>query len=139
MADHDPQQPSFWASLVKLGRSVVDLGRAFDGKDPLPAPVEDSNRNDASDNPAAREPEAPLALPAPDAHFEDAQLLTQHTPGWHVPHPTRLPVPTYAPAMTAFGIVFIALGAVTVWPLSVVGVVIFVLAIAKWIGELLHD
>ena len=45
----------------------------------------------------------------------------------------------YAPSMTAFGIVFIALGAVTKWPLSVIGAVIFVFAIAKWIGELLHD
>ena len=41
--------------------------------------------------------------------------------------------------MTAFGIVFVALGAVTVWPLSIVGALIFVAGIAKWIGELLHD
>ena len=94
---------------------------------------------DAAEIENTHEPALPLALPAPEAHFEDSQFLTQHTPGWHVPHPTRLPVPTYAPAMTAFGIVFIALGAVTVWPLSVIGAVIFVLAIAKWIGELLHD
>jgi hypothetical protein len=39
--------------------------------------------------------------------------------------------------MIAFGIVFIALGAVTVWPLSIVGAFIFVFALAKWIGELL--
>ncbi len=139
MADQEPKHENFFASLKKLGRSMVDLGLAFEGKDPLPVPAEHPDVDNASEPEAAAGPELPLLLPAPEAHFEDAQLLTQHTPGWHVPHPTRLPVPTYAPAMTAFGIVFIALGAVTVWPLSVIGAVIFVLAIAKWIGELLHD
>ncbi len=75
----------------------------------------------------------------PAKNFEDAQLLTQHTRGWNIPSPSRLAAPSYAPAMTAFGIVFIAVGAVTKWPLSVIGAVIFVAAIAKWIGELLHD
>ncbi len=56
-----------------------------------------------------------------------------------MPGPARLAAPSYAPAMTSFGIVFIALGAVTKWPLSVIGAIIFVLAIAMWIGELLHD
>ena len=138
MADQDPPRQSLFASLKALARSLVDLGRAFQGRSPLPGPIESLDAT-GSDTKIVRTPELPLALPEPQLHFEDAQLLTQHTPGWHVPHPTRLPVPTYAPAMTAFGIVFIALGAVTVWPLSAVGALIFVLAIAKWIGELLHD
>ena len=139
MVDQQPQRSSLFSALKSLGRSMVDLGRAFEGRDPLPWLTEHTDLSAASGVEAPQEPALPLALPAPEAHFEDAQLLTQHTPGWHIPHPTRLPVPTYAPAMTAFGIVFIALGAVTVWPLSVIGAVIFVLAIAKWIGELLHD
>lgn len=138
MADREPQSPSFFSSLRSLGRSVVDLGRAFEGKDRLPTSLEDTSP-DVPEVENAPEPQAPLALPAPQAHFEDAQLLTQHTPGWHVPHPTHLPVPTYAPVMTAFGVVFIALGAVTAGPISVIGGVIFLLAVAKWIGELLHD
>jgi hypothetical protein len=129
MADQDSKKPDFFASLAALGRSLFDLVRAFRGNAPLPhAQATVSN-----------EPAHTLALPIPAEHAEAAQLITQHTPGWHVPHPSRLPAPTYAPVMTAFGIVFIALGAVTVWPLSLVGAVIFVLAIAKWIGELLHD
>ena len=73
------------------------------------------------------------------ANEPQAGSLTEHRLGWHVPHPSRLPVPTYAPVMTAFGIVFIALGAVTVWPLSVIGAFIFFAGLGKWIGELLHD
>ena len=133
MADRNTSETGFFASLPKLGRSLVDLGRAFEGKSPVSVtnlPAQAESELDAG---------MPLALPAPEQHSEGAQLLTQHTPGWHIPHPTRLPVPTYAPVMTAFGIVFIALGAVTVWPLSIVGALIFVAGIAKWIGELLHD
>lgn len=126
MADPSPK-PTLWQQLTGIGRSLVDLGRALEGK--------------AASIPADSNPELdlPLMLPAPPRHAENAQLLTQRTPGWHVPHPSHLPVPTYAPAMTAFGIVFIALGAVTVWPVSLIGAVIFFAAIAKWIGELLYD
>jgi hypothetical protein len=127
MANHDPKSTGLFASLAKLGRSIVDLVRVVE---------EEATRLDTLD---AEPAPAPLTLPAGEPNSEAAQLLTQHTPGWTVPHPSRLPVPTYSPAMTAFGIVFIALGAVTVWPLSVVGAAIFVAGIAKWIGELLHD
>lgn len=127
MAESSPKL-TIWQQLVSIGRSLVDIGRAIEGKSPLSA-----------GDPSTPDLDMPLMLPSPPPHAENAQLLTQHTPGWRIPNPTHLPVPTYAPAMTAFGIVFIALGAVTVWPLSVIGALIFVLAIAKWIGELLHD
>ena len=128
MAEPD-QKSTLWQQFVAIGRSLAGLGRAREGKD-LSSPSNDD---------LPPEFQLPLMLPAPARHAENPQLLTQHTPGWHIPNPTHLPVPTYAPAMTAFGIVFIALGAVTMWPLSVIGAVIFFLAIGKWIGELLHD
>lgn len=127
MAEPPATLRSLLYALKGLGQSLMDLTNT--------TPV------DAGADPTREEQEvAPqLTLPAPQTHFEGAQVLEQHTPGWHVPHPSHLAVPSYAPAMTAFGIVFIALGAVTRWPLSVIGAAIFVLAIAKWIGELLHD
>lgn len=83
---------------------------------------------------------ATLKPPTPaHAHTAAGSLLLQHQPGWNAPHLRKLAAPTYAPAMTAFGIVFIALGAVTMWIVSVIGVLIFALAMTKWIGELLHD
>ena len=70
---------------------------------------------------------------------QTGSLLLQHRSSWSTPHLQKLAAPTYAPAMTAFGIVFVALGAVTMWIISVVGVVLFVCAIGMWIGDLLHD
>ncbi len=100
MADPS-QKPTLWQQLVGIGRSLVDIVRVIEGESAL-------HSHDDSTEPHL---DLPLLLPAPARHAENAQLLTQHTPGWNVPHPTHLPVPTYAPAMTAFGIVFIALGA----------------------------
>ena len=129
MADKTPSRPSLISSFAALGRSVVDLFQAANriwSRDEVP-------------HSKSEEPPAQFALPVPDQRPENAQLLFQRTPGWNTPSPSRLAAPSYAPAMTSFGIVSIALGAVTKWPLSLIGAVIFVLAIAKWIGELLHD
>ena len=128
MADRPTKLPGLFSSLLQLGQALRDFVRALEGKAPLHGFDAVPHHNEATPQ---------LALPSGEAHSEAAQLLTQQIPGWHTPAPSTLPIPTYAPAMTAFGIVFIALGAVTVWPLSIVGGLIFVLAVAKWIGELL--
>ena len=123
----DPASRSFFAELGALGKSIVGLFHAFSGS------TVDAHKSEDDERPPQ------LLLPAGEPHFENAQMLTEHNQGWHTPQPSSLAAPSYAPAMTAFGVVFIALGAVTKWPLSVIGAFIFVLAIAKWIGELLHD
>ena len=123
----DPSKKSFFAELAAFGRSLVNLADAVRG-----GPMDAHEPEDDG-------PPSQLLLPGGNPNFENAQLLTEHTEGWHTPHPSSLAAPSYAPAMTAFGVVFIALGAVTTWPLSVIGALIFVFAIAKWIGELLHD
>ncbi len=128
MADLPSKSSKLATSVVQFGRALRDLIRVFEGKPRLYA---DDSEFPHDDTPTQ------LALPPGEAHCEAAQLLTQHTPGWHVPSPSTLPAPTYAPATTAFGIIFIALGAVTVWPLSVIGALIFVLGLSKWIGDLL--
>lgn len=79
-----------------------------------------------------------MADPQPSSSEAGTNLLL-HQQDWNTPQQHTLAAPTYAPAMTAFGIVFIALGAVTMWVVSVVGLVIFINAIAMWIGDLLHD
>lgn len=128
MADLPSKRSNFSSSVVQFGRALRDLVRVFEGKPRLYAGDSELPHDEAP---------IQLVLPAGEAHAEAAQLLTQRTPGWHIPAPSTLPAPTYAPATTAFGIVFIALGAVTVWPLSVIGALIFVLGLSKWIGDLL--
>lgn len=124
MSDKMAQQPTFASELGELGRNLEDLVEA------LAPPLSPGAQ-------ALLEAPAMLALPPADEHTVNAQVLKEHTPGWHVPHPSKLPAPSYAPAVTAFGIVFLALGAVTMWPLSVIGAAIILLGLATWIGDLL--
>jgi hypothetical protein len=56
--------------------------------------------------------------------------------GWSEPKPDRLPVPTYAPAIMAFGIVIFAMGLATVWYVCLVGSLVFAVAAWRWTGEL---
>ena len=58
---------------------------------------------------------------------------------WSRPLPEKVPRPTYYPAMFALGCIFTLFGIVTLWPMSVVGVVLFVVALIGWIGEMRHD
>jgi len=62
----------------------------------------------------------------------DSELL----PGWHRPTPERLPVPTFAPAIMAMGIVFFVMGIVTTWYVCVVGIIAFAVATWLWVAEL---
>ncbi len=58
--------------------------------------------------------------------------------GWHAPDHLDLPAPTYWPAVTALAIVFLAWGIVTFWLISVVGLLLLIVGLAGWIGDLQH-
>src|SRR5579875_2800656 len=53
------------------------------------------------------------------------ELESAPLPGWGEPQPDRLPVPTYAPAVMAFGVVIFAMGLATIWYVCVVGSLVF--------------
>ncbi len=59
-------------------------------------------------------------------------------PGWHVPEHLELPEPTYWPAVLAFGITLFAWGLVTSYVIIGVGLLVFAVALAGWIGDLRH-
>lgn len=63
-------------------------------------------------------------------------LASARIPGWNQPTPERLPVPTFAPAIMAMGIVVFAMGIVTTWYVCVVGAMVFAVAAWRWVGEL---
>lgn len=65
--------------------------------------------------------------------------LPTNTEGWSVPQPEEIPRPTYYPITLALGCVFTLFGIVTLWPMSVLGLVLFVVALIGWIGEMRHD
>ncbi len=56
--------------------------------------------------------------------------------GWSRPQPTKLPLPTYAPAIMAFGIVLFAMGLATTWYVCVVGAIVFAIAANRWTAQL---
>lgn len=60
-------------------------------------------------------------------------------PGWHEPRPKELPQPTYNPVILAMAITLLALGVVTSFWVSGVGLILFVLSLARWIGELRRE
>lgn len=58
--------------------------------------------------------------------------------GWHRARPEHIPRPTYWPVVVALAITLIFWGAVSALAISVVGLVLLVISLAGWIGELRH-
>ena len=59
-------------------------------------------------------------------------------PGWQTPQPETLPLPTYWPIVMAAGVVLILWGTVSTFIISLVGLAMFAVALAGWIGDLRH-
>jgi hypothetical protein len=62
--------------------------------------------------------------------------------GSDVPPPgeaIHLPGPSYLPVVTAFGIALALVGIVIAWPIVVIGVVITLIAVLRWIRETRED
>ncbi len=70
------------------------------------------------------------------ALLADQSLDSDRLYGWSLPAPERLPIPTYAPAIMAFGIIVFAMGLATIWYVCVAGCVVFAVAAWRWVGEL---
>jgi hypothetical protein len=59
--------------------------------------------------------------------------------GWApLPH-ERLPRPTYFPAGLAMGTTFLLWGLITSWVIFLVGLALFIAALAGWIAEIRHE
>jgi len=59
--------------------------------------------------------------------------------GWHVPRPEVIPRSTAWPAAMALGITFFAWGLVTSLIMLFAGLLVFVVSLAGWIGEIRHE
>jgi hypothetical protein len=73
----------------------------------------------------------------------DDKSTTQHSdavpPGWQLLPDEPLPHPTYFPAGLAMGVAFVFWGLITTWPVWLVGVVLFIAALAGWITEIRNE
>ena len=59
--------------------------------------------------------------------------------GWTVYPAERLPAPTAAPLLFAFGVTLLSWGLVSLFVVSLIGVVVLVVSLLHWIGEIAHD
>jgi len=60
-------------------------------------------------------------------------------PGWSVPRPERIPRATAWPAGLALGVTFLSWGLVTSPIVLAVGLGVFLVSLAGWIGEIRHE
>ena len=72
------------------------------------------------------------------ADGQDPGATPESYPGWQILPPEPLPRPTYWPAVLALAITLLLWGVVTTFLISGVGLALFALALAGWIGELRH-
>jgi len=69
-------------------------------------------------------------------HHNNAGPLSE---GWSKPQGMHIPEPTYMPVVMAVGMICMLWGIVTTYLITLVGVVLFVISISGWIGELRHE
>ena len=72
------------------------------------------------------------------ARSEEPAAPVDARPGWQTPQPATLPPPTYWPVVMALGIIFFLWGTVTTLIISLIGLAMFAIALAGWIGDLRH-
>ena len=70
---------------------------------------------------------------------QDHQSAAALPLGWSAPVGGHIPEPTYMPVVMALGVMCILWGIVTTYLITLVGVVLFVVALSGWIGELRHE
>ncbi|HEY4195100.1 MAG TPA: hypothetical protein VGM63_06175 [Mucilaginibacter sp.] len=58
---------------------------------------------------------------------------------WEKAKPEMLPEPTYWPFFLAMGLAFIFWGLLTTWVIMLAGILIFVIALARWINILRYE
>jgi hypothetical protein len=63
----------------------------------------------------------------------------QYPDRWYPPRPEELAKPTYWPLILSVGITLLAWGAVTSYPLSLLGLAMSVIALINWIGDIRRE
>jgi len=90
-----------------------------------------------------QEQEREQARAQQEAEALRAAAVAKHEPvpipaGWAEPKPAEIPQPTYWPVVMSVGITFIFWGIVTSLIVSGVGIILFGIALAGWIGDIRH-
>lgn len=124
-------------------RPLESLSNTSDGDAPLDhlsrIAAKEESGSEAANLPVVADSLAPAQksiIETQDEVLKRQSLDSKLLPGWHLPMPESLPVPTFAPAIMAMGIVFFVMGIVTKWYVCVVGIIVFAVATWRWVEEL---
>ena len=63
----------------------------------------------------------------------------ERSAAWNIPKPEIIPPPTYWPFVLSLGATLVGLGILTSNVITASGIVLFILGIIKWIGELTSE
>ncbi len=85
------------------------------------------------ENPTTDGAAEPLAGPLSHEHAGELP------PGWTRPRPEHVPRPTYWPSVMGVGITMLGWGFITTPLISLAGLLLFVIALAGWTGEIRHE
>jgi hypothetical protein len=130
--------------LISFLRAFVQARPPAPPARPRPARTREAARTRAaapSTGPAAPAPAAAQAAepaPAPPPRPATEPPEVQLRPGWSLPLPPALPPPSYWPSVLALAIVLLLWGLVSSIVVSGIGLGLFILAIAGWVGDLRH-
>jgi hypothetical protein len=61
------------------------------------------------------------------------------SPDWNTPRPEVLPLPTWWPAATAFGLTLVGWGLISSLLILGIGMIVFLISLAGWIGDIRHE
>lgn len=59
--------------------------------------------------------------------------------GWNIPKPEFIPSPTYWPFVFSLGATLMGLGLLTSKIIIIPGIILFIIAIVKWAGEIYNE
>jgi hypothetical protein len=80
-----------------------------------------------------------MAMQNDSDHSPGHSIAPRSNDSWSEPRPQNIPRPTYSPAVLALAIVCLLWGIVTTYLISLLGVILFAVGLADWIGELRHE
>lgn len=60
-------------------------------------------------------------------------------PGWNRARPEKIPDPSWAPPGLALGSGLLVWGLISSWIIGAAGVGLFIVSLARWIGDIRHE
>ena len=110
---------------------------------PSPTPEETGLASEQEQAQAQARNPAPPINPIPPKIISPAspQILpaAKVKPGWFSLPSENLPRPTYWPVVLGLGLIFGVFGVVTSFVFSLVGILLFILGLAGWIGDMWNE